>query len=490
MNTTPTTPRRPAPALPTRRAALKSTLALLASVASLAALGTSPGTAWAQRFSVEPGTEVLVGEPLRLALTGLAPGADVKLQARRLVREFTGGQRVYGAEARYTADAQGRVDLATQAPVSGSYSGADVRGLFWSMNPSDEAPADLAPDHVRLQALKADGSPLAEVTLHLLPSRPEVVQRKAEPFEGAVFASLPVNGKGDDEDKDKGKRPALILLGGSEGGSLITRDAPVWASRGYAVLALPYYSPGGWGPKGPVPPELPGLPPAFADIPLERLDAARAWLAQQPEVDASRIGVMGTSKGAEFALLAGVRMPWIRAIVAVVPTDVVWEGWGPGVASGQRSGFAYKGQPLAFVPYKDFEQEFAGFATGQAVRIRRPQDAGRAANPDRVPAARIPVETIAAPVMVVGGTDDQIWDSGGMAKSIAETRSRAGRETVALVFEGAGHFIGGNGWGPTTQYNDSPMKSGGSPVLNARAQAEAYAQTQAFLQRVLGPVPN
>jgi hypothetical protein len=32
-----------------------------------------------------------------------------------------------------------------------------------------------------------------------------------------------------------------------------------------------------------------------------------------PEVDAPRIGLMGTRKGAEFALSAGTRMPWIRA---------------------------------------------------------------------------------------------------------------------------------------------------------------------------------
>jgi hypothetical protein len=128
----------------------------------------------------------------------------------------------------------------------------------------------------------------------------------------------------------------------------------------------------------------PALPPAFADIPVERLEQAREWLAQQPEVDGKRIGVMGTSKGAEVALLAGTKMPWIRAIVAMVPTDVVWEGWGPGVVPGTRSSFAWKGEPFPFVPYKDFDKEFAGFQTGADVKIRRPQDAGRAANPGRV----------------------------------------------------------------------------------------------------------
>ena len=201
---------------------------------------------------------------------------------------------------------------------------------------------------------------------------------------------------------------------------------------------------------------------------------------------------MGISKGAEMALLAATRMPWIKAVVAVVPSDVVWEGWGPGVTPGQRSSFAWRGLPLPFVPYKDFDKEMAGFATGAEVNIRRPQDAGRAANPERVAPARIPVELIAAPVLVAGADDDQIWDSGGMARLIAQaraqTRDKAGQPTVALVYRDAGHFLGGTGWAPTTQYNAGPSKAGGTPAATARAQAEVFVRVLDFLAQSLGPV--
>jgi dienelactone hydrolase len=222
---------------------------------------------------------------------------------------------------------------------------------------------------------------------------------------------------------------------------------------------------------------------------VERLEQARAWLAAQPEVDARRIVLHGVSKGAEFALVAATKMPWIAGVVAVVPSDVVWEGWGSGVAPGRRSSFAWRGQPLEFVPYVDFEAEFRGFGTGEPVLVRRPHDKGRAAHPDRVAAARIPVERFAGPVLLIGGHADQVWDSGAMAERIAAARRAAGLETVALVYRDAGHAIAGTGWSPTTQSNASPMKMGGTPAADARAQAEAFQQTLAFLRRTLTPQP-
>ncbi len=463
------------------RSILRTLVAALAASAALAAT--------AQQIAIEPAATVLAGDPVQIRLSGLPAGAEITVQTLRQVREFDGRQRPYTARAVFVSDAEGRIDLATQAPRSGSYSGADLRGLFWSMTPrpaAGQAPpntpaGDVPPSEgqIAISALRGD-TVLARATLTLQRALPEVRTRAAEGFAGALFAHLPGNAK----------RPALILLGGSEGGSLITRDAPVFASRGFAVLALPYYSPSGWGASGPTPPELPALPPAFADIPLERLEQAREWLARQSEVDATRIGVVGTSKGAEFALAAAARMPWIKSVVAIVPSDVIWEGWGPGVAPGVRSSFAWRGQPLAFVPYQDFEKEFAGFATGEPVLIRRPQDKGRAANPARVAPARIAVEDIAAPLLVIGAHDDQVWDSGSMAEAIAVARQRAGRETLALVYRHAGHALGGTGFGPTTQYNAGPMKMGGSAEATARAQAEAFPKIFEFLRRTLAPMAD
>ena len=428
-------------------------------------------SAAAQTFHIAPANPVLVGEPLSISIDGLPSDKQVMLTAERTIEEPNrpGAPVLYRSQVEFSAP-QGVLDLATAKPLSGTYVGADIRGLFWSMAPvAGGEVGGLKPLQVKLTAT-ADGRVLASTTIEFIDSLPAVKVEQVQEFPGAVFATLP----------GSSRRPALIMLGGSEGGGRIARrESPRFASQGFAVLGLPYYSPGS-GER-----EIPELPAAFADIPVDRLNAAFEWLKHRPEVDASRVALVGGSKGAEFALIAASRFKWITSVVANVPSDVVWEGWGPGVEPGTRSSFALDGKPLPFVPYVEFAEEFAGFRTGRDVKMRRFQDKGRAANPAAAVKARIEVEKFRGPLLVVGGHDDQVWASGMMAQNIAERRAAAGLETVALIFPEAGHFLSGNGWMPTTQYNAGPSKSGGTPQANAQAQARAYVETIAFLKRTL-----
>jgi dienelactone hydrolase len=428
------------------------------------------GSAAAQTFHIEPANPILAGEPLAIRLDGLPPDKSVTLTAERTIEapNRPGVQVLYRSQVVLSAP-QGSLDLATAKPLSGSYTDADIRGLFWSMAPvAGGEVGGLKPLQVKLTAA-ADGRELTSTTVEFIDSLPEVKVEQVKQFPGAVFASLP----------GSARRPAIILLGGSEGGGRVAQRSPSWASRGFAVLGLPYYSPGS-GER-----EIPELPAAFADIPVDRLNAAFEWLKQRPEVDASRVALVGGSKGAEFSLIAASRFKWITSVVASVPSDVVWEGWGPGVEPGTRSSFSLDGKPLPFVPYIGFAEEFDGYRTGRDVRMRRFQDRGRAANPAAAVKARIEVEKFRGALMVVGGHDDQVWASGMMAQNIAERRAAAGLETVALIFPEAGHALSGNGWMPTTQYNVGLNKSGGTPQANAAAQARAFPETIAFLKRTL-----
>jgi dienelactone hydrolase len=428
-------------------------------------------SAAAQTFHIEPANPILVGEPLSIRVDGLPADKNVTVTAERTMPALNhdGPRLLYRSQVVFSAP-QGTLDLATAKPLSGTYPEADIHGLFWSMVPvTGGEVGGLQPRQVNLTATVA-GHVLASTMIEFIDSRPEVTVERVEEFPGAVFATL----------RGSGRRPALIVLGGSEGGGWAARDcSPRLASRGFAVLGLPYYSPGANER------EIPELPAAFADIPVDRLNTAFDWLKHRPEVDASRVALLGTSKGAEFALIAASRFKWITSVVAIVPTDVVWEGWGPGVEPGTRSSFALDGKPLPFVPYAEAAEEFDGFRTGRDVKMRRFQDKGRAAHPAAAVKARIEVEKFRGPLLVVGGHDDQIWASGMMAQNIAERRAAAGLETVALIFPEAGHTLADNGWMPTTQYEAGPTKYGGTPQADAAAQARAFPETIAFLKRTL-----
>jgi dienelactone hydrolase len=433
--------------------------------------------AHAASLRIEPGPVVLDGEPVGIAAEGLRANEEVTLRSRRWYAPLSttkSAPKHFGAEIRIRADADGRIDLDAMAPLAGSYAGVDPRGLFWSMVVIADAPAPAAgvdTSEVRLSLVRAAGDPI-EASVRLLPAHADVVVTRVDALPGAVFARLP----------GTQRPPALILLGGSEGGSLINTAAAPFASHGFAVLTVPYYSPAGEDGKR----ELPALPEAMADHPVESLDRAHAWLARRDDVDATRVAVHGTSVGATFALLAAVHLDWVDAVVANVPSDVVYDGWGPGIADGTRSMFSLRGESLPFVPLLGYGEEEARAARGLEAHVSRPHLRGRAARPDLAVKARIPVERIRGDVMVIGAFDDRMWPSGMMAQNIAERRAEAGKQTTLLNYTDAGHPLYDTGYAPTTTYNQRAKKVGGTPESNARAQAEVWPKTIAFLRQSLG----
>ena len=435
---------------------------LLANLLVLAA------TASAQRIEVAPREGVLDGDPISITIRELPPRASVRVSAERVSSEWDGRKLapvLYRSTATYQSDANGRVDLAADAPTSGPYAEADPAGLFWSMVKTGDGPSGLRADDVRLTVV-VEGRPAASVVVHVLAASSGLVREEVAAFPGAVLF----------RPEGVERPPVVIVLGGSEGGGSFARTTgALLASHGFAVLGLPYYSPDyGYGQ------EVKGLGGDFADIPIDRLETARAWLRRRKDVDGSRIGLYGVSKGGEFAVLAASRFPWLEAVAAVVPSDVVWEGWGPGVtADDARSSFSWRGRPLPFVPYRGMRTAIAAMMDGKPVRLRPVHDEGRRAHLERVAAARVPIERYKGPLFLAGAMDDATWPSGPMVQNMAERRAAAGLATEALVFDDAGHGISGLGWRPTAGL------PGGSPQGNARAQRETWRRLLAFFDRSL-----
>ncbi len=434
----------------------------------------SPQSAVADKpeIRVTPANPVLDGDPITVSISGLSPRKDVLVIGERVVRsQFLGGKTVlFQSRARFPVEESGRIELGEAVPRDGSYSGADPRGMFWSMVPTDAPlPPELKPGQVRFR-VEQEGRQKAEALIEFVQSVPDIVTEEVAAFPGAFF-SYP---------KGKTGLPTLIILGGAEGGSRAIRvEGPKFASRGFAVLIFPYYSP----PRFPTGErEIKELPADFKEIPIDRLELARNWLAERKEADGRRIALYGASKGAEFALLAAAHFDWIKAVVAVAPSDVIWEGWGLTIPEGTSSSFSFKGKPFPFVPYVGFGKEQSRHFSGLPVFLRRPHDRGRAANPKAAVDARIPVERFRGKLMVIAGQDDQLWNSAMMAHNIAERRAGAGLSTESLIYSDAGHNLNGTGWAPTTHYNAGLVQSGGTPAGNAAAQGDAWPKMLAFLQ--------
>jgi len=87
-----------------------------------------------------------------------------------------------------------------------------------------------------------------------------------------------------------GPHPAVIILGGSEGGLPAGSAAPLLASHGYATLALAYFG-------------LPGLPRGLVNIPLEYFGKAIAHVRAAVAPRNDFVAVYGGSRGGELALL-------------------------------------------------------------------------------------------------------------------------------------------------------------------------------------------
>lgn len=94
----------------------------------------------------------------------------------------------------------------------------------------------------------------------------------------------------------------LLILAGSSGRVGRAR-ARLFAGHGLTTLAVRWF--GGAG-----------QPSAPCEVPLETFTAAVDLLAA---TGVSRIGILGTSKGAEAALLTAVRDPRVDVVAAILP---------------------------------------------------------------------------------------------------------------------------------------------------------------------------
>ena len=417
------------------------------------------------------GPSILTGDRAGITIKGVTPESKIRLNAFRSGEKEKQVTPVFHAFADFLASAEGAINVDNQAPISGTFTGADPRGLFWSgyretgHTPPPSGQIDFE--------LESSGSVIATATLTVRASNPDVQLTKIQTPALTGYFAAP---------KDASHLPVVILLHGSEGGSLDTarQDAALYASHGFAAFSLIYFA---WPYS-----RIPEVPQAFDNLPVERIAAARDWLAARPEADVNRIALRGISKGSEFALLAAVRYPWVRAVAACVPTSLVWGSFGTGKQVGElHSGFSFAGKPIPNIPYSDYAPVEQGKIT---LTTRHRIDRGSATQ-QAVDAALIPIEKSGARFYLVGGKEDAVWPSSEMAQELELRMQKAGRQNDVLVqtFPHAGHYLCGTGSDPARPASGDASSGGGSATVTEHFAGVVWERTLQFLNEALLPLP-
>jgi dienelactone hydrolase len=425
--------------------------------------------AWAEpRILVHP-SDALVDTPIRIRFEEFPPRQPVTAIATAHALDGTKWQ----SRAVFVSDSLGNVDVSTTAPESG-YEGVSPMGLFWAMERLPGERTTPPPESV-MQPWRVDFEALAPGGSH---AKAAVMRRLAAPGvtrhvirEGGVIGTLFLS-------PGTGRRPAIIVLGGSSGGVWEARAA-LLASHGYAALALGYF-------------RMPGLPQGLVNIPLEYFETAIRWMRAQDWLSDDFLAVIGSSRGGELALLLGATFPDINAVIAVVPSGVLHGPFGPGEPGDarRRATWTLRGSPLPYLQENNRTGNPSAVERRGADLVETPLYLAWLRDTAAVERSSIRVEQIKGPVLLISGRDDAIWPSFAMAE-VARRRLEAHRHPfpfLHLAYDAAGHSIFAP-YAPTTEstsmthpVNGKRYALGGSPRANADAGADSWPRILRFLE--------
>lgn len=202
-------------------------------------------------------------------------------------------------------------------------------------------------------------------------------------FEGILF---PVDNR-----KDK----VVIVVSGSNGGMRMTKDcAEFYYKNGIPALAVALF-------------KTKETQKNLDRVPIEYIRFAIAWLKEQGY---EQIGIDGTSKGSEIALLAATMFSDLSCVIARVPSHFISEGlvtYGKSKRPSGTSCWSYDGKEIPFAPYTAREFNIP------KILIKEKEMNLISINKEKMVTREtlIPIEKIKAPILFLSAINDTIWPS-------------------------------------------------------------------------------
>lgn len=421
-------------------------------------------------LSVSPADD-LIDVPRRIVVSGVMPGELVEISSRTLRAGIP-----WRSRARFVADAQGQVDLTLAEAVDGDYPGVSAMGLLWAQAPEQAGRREVFNADVQqalvtvLNATAASGSASAELVQRLCGEGVTRSELREQGLVGTLF--LPA---GD------GPHPAVMILNGS-GGGINEARAALYASRGYAALALAYF-------------KAPGLSDYISNTPLEYFQTGLDWIRRNLKPQSDFVAISGQSRGGELVLLLAATFPQqVSAVLAYVPSALVHSGQNAADPAIGREGptWLLQGKPLPHQWENNRTASWLPFDQGPPPHRHTLAMLTALQDEEAVQRARIPVENIRAPVLLLSAGDDGSWPSSVYARMVSDKLQEVAHPYPVewQDYQDAGHAILFP-YVPTTQLSYAHPVSGristggGQPAPNAEADRHSWQQALAFLQRAV-----
>lgn len=440
------------------------------------------------KITVTPEKSLFV-EQVRIIISNLPTNTIVNIKA---ILKDVNEKPWFLSEAIFETNSDGVIDLSKQAPMSGSYSGIDSMGLFYSMLPVDRTENFYSTTGIETQIFL-----LVELEKKIIAKK--VIERCFS-FSDIEIKEIRENGVVGVfcYPKNAYEIPGIITVSGS-GGGISTEMAQMLASQGYAVLALGYFG-------------VEGLPEKLENIHLEYFQNAIKWFKAQKQVNENKIALRGASYGGELVLLLAATFPEeISAVVAISPPSMIFGGF----PYSNKPKWIYKNSPI---------MPFIGGFSSDDINLTEADDLFKTTENDIIPfhagtfddpyvvtplflkrieknkslldALAIQVEKIQCPLLIITGEDDQVHPA-TMHGNLIMDRLEKYNSTIDrrhIHYSSAGHSL-------RTPYEpkiDLPWfvadnvfcYSGGTIEGNYHASVDGWKEMMNFLARVFNDAIN
>ncbi len=200
---------------------------------------------------------------------------------------------------------------------------------------------------------------------------------------------------------DSNNQPLIVAFGGGGGGNDWSRNylkgkRDSLINKGYAVLAIGYFKSN-------------GTPESLDRISLDAISDTILNVAKNPKINASKIALMGGSRGGELVLNLASKFNHFNAVIAMSTSNVNF----PAITwSANTAPWTYKNEEVPYIPatLATISPAIKGdLYTAHSIMLEDKEASKK---------AEIEVENINGPILILSGKNDDQWPSEAMSNNL------------------------------------------------------------------------